>query len=119
MKMSQTNIAILVGLRLRSAREDAGITQGELADALGLSKSQISHFESGRNLLTLEHLKKLPKILNRPVNYFLGESANPSLSPDEDELILHYRQIPERLRSLFMETAQSYAAQKEDDQEDN
>lgn len=108
--MSQT-IAKLVGQRLRSAREDKGLTQEDLADALGISKSQISHFERGANLLTIEHLKKLPRILGRPVNYFLGESSSSRLTPDEDELVSLYRQVPDDLKALCMETAKLYVVE--------
>lgn len=41
--------------RLRKAREQAGMTQRELADAIGVAKSTISNYEAG----TITHQRKI------------------------------------------------------------
>lgn len=42
--------------RLRSLRELHGYTQATVADALKLSRPQYTALETGRSMLTLEHL---------------------------------------------------------------
>jgi len=44
---------------LREARQHAGLTQGELADACGTSQATISAYESGRKQPSVETLDRL------------------------------------------------------------
>ena len=37
---------VIIGIRIKQAREEKGLTQGELADALGLNKSTIQRYEA-------------------------------------------------------------------------
>jgi putative transcriptional regulator len=55
--------ARVVGDELRRARKDAGLTQGQLADRLGLSPPYISNVESGRVNLTLGQLARFADAL--------------------------------------------------------
>jgi transcriptional regulator with XRE-family HTH domain len=42
-----------LGLEIRKARDREGITQGELADRSGVSRSSIANIEGGRNSVSL------------------------------------------------------------------
>lgn len=79
--------------RMKSAREALGLTQDEVAYSLGLKRKSYNHIETGRNSLRIEHLVKLPEILGRSVNYFLGVGTK-ELSNDEVELVELYRSLP-------------------------
>lgn len=92
----QNDLKSLVGKRLRSARESQGMTQIEVAEKLGINKKSYSHIETGRNSLLVEHLVKLPEILNHPVNYFLGAGVD-DLTEDELELVELYRMLPNEM----------------------
>ncbi len=65
-------LAKTIGKRLRAAREESGLNQRDVADKLGLTRAQYTHFETGRTLISLEYLLKLPFILDKPMTYFLG-----------------------------------------------
>lgn len=70
------------------------MTQAELADHLGVTRALITSLENGRSALTIHHLEELPKILHRPISYFLGLESDCNLSSDEEELLALYRSLP-------------------------
>jgi transcriptional regulator with XRE-family HTH domain len=51
---------------LRSRREQLGLSQGDVAQSLGVSKSFLSHVESGNRQLTDEQISVLAKVLRLP-----------------------------------------------------
>ena len=57
--------------RLREAREQAGLTQKEVADKLGKPQSFISKIESVERRLDVVELKKFMSIYKKPANYFI------------------------------------------------
>ena len=69
------DIAKKIGRKLREARKASGHTQKEVADLLGLSYVAYGVFERGRTLISLEYLLQLPRILGKPVTYFLPDSV--------------------------------------------
>ena len=99
----------MIGAKLKAAREFAGLNQVDVADFLGLRQSSYSQIEAGRNSLRVEHLIKLSKLLDRPVNYFLGLSDQPSLSPDESELLHLYRALPPGLDQYALAALRAWA----------
>ena len=63
---------ILVGKRIRQARELAGLTQEKLAETIGVSRTAIVRWESGETDPTLEHLIAMTAILNVSADFLLG-----------------------------------------------
>lgn len=62
--------------RLRVARKEAGFTQQQLADVLGVHKRTIENYENER--VPWDHLNEYAALTNRPVEWFLyGEMALP------------------------------------------
>jgi 7-cyano-7-deazaguanine reductase len=51
-----------LGKRIQQARRVAGLTQPQVGRALGVSKQQVSHWETGRSDITREHLLHLAKL---------------------------------------------------------
>ncbi len=45
--------------KLKHAREDAGLRQGQIAEFLGVTQTYISKIESGERTLSVEQLEKL------------------------------------------------------------
>lgn len=50
---------------IAQARKDAGLTQGELADRVGVSQPALSQIESGNNDPTLSTVQKIAIEINR------------------------------------------------------
>jgi transcriptional regulator with XRE-family HTH domain len=63
------------GRRIRSKREKAGMTQGDLADAVGVKQPSISQWETGETLPKAEHAQKLQQIIGVPISLWQREHA--------------------------------------------
>jgi len=55
---------VALGKRIQQARRSAGLTQRLVGRALGVSKQQVSHWETGRSDITREHLLHLAKLFD-------------------------------------------------------
>src|SRR5262245_31751718 len=51
-----------LGKRIQQARRSANLTQPQVGRALGVSKQQVSHWETGRSDITREHLLRLARV---------------------------------------------------------
>ena len=83
------------GVRVRAARVAAGLTQLELARAMGYStRSTISRIESGDNQVPMDRLDALAAALRTTPAYLLGqdgaaaEPAAPQAAAPEDDPFL-------------------------------
>jgi len=85
--------------RLYSLREDADLSQKELAERLNLKSSAISKYEKGLSQPSIPTLIKIAEIFNVSVDYLLGLSSlkNPYstdvFTPKEAEIITKYRKL--------------------------
>ena len=61
---------------LRELRTDKKLTQPQLAEAIGVSKSMISMWETGINEPTASNIMKLSKFFDVTTDYLLGLSLN-------------------------------------------
>jgi transcriptional regulator with XRE-family HTH domain len=59
-----------IGDRIRRRRIEIGLTQEELAAALGCSYQQIQKYESGANRVSAGNLLRLARRLDVPLDYF-------------------------------------------------
>lgn len=68
--------------RLRNAREYVGLSQDEVADALGLSRPAVTNMESGQRKVEATELQKMSTLYGRTVDYFLDgtEAAESQLA---------------------------------------
>ncbi len=64
---------MLLGTRLKRAREEVNLSQGAFAKALGLSSEYISLLESGKRTPSFETLVKVAGFLNKNVSYFFED----------------------------------------------
>lgn len=60
--------------RIKTARQDRGLSQKELGDALKLSDKAVSSYEVGRAEPTLTTLKDISRVTMKPLAYFLDET---------------------------------------------
>lgn len=76
---------------LKSLRIKEGLTQGELADKTGLSRSAISMYEQGKRVPPADILELFADFYNVDMNYITGRSD------EEYYLDLQTRQIAQQL----------------------
>lgn len=60
--------------RIRDLREDADLTQQQVAAVLGTSQTMYARYERGANELPIHHLLKLCSLYNVSSDYILGLS---------------------------------------------
>lgn len=63
------NIDISVGMQLHNRRTELGLTQSQLADAIGIASQQVQKYEKGANSMNAARLCEFAKFLNVPVAY--------------------------------------------------
>ena len=62
----------LVGIRLRWARKEAGVTAAELGEVVGVSERHYRRYEAGSSTLYLEPLLLICQRLQMSPNFFAG-----------------------------------------------
>jgi len=65
-----------IGRRIQKAREEARLSQEDLASALGITQSALSNYELGKRRLYLANLERLAMVLDRPLSYFMEEEKS-------------------------------------------
>lgn len=97
--MPKQRAAIVVGIdrlvteRVIQARNTSRYNKRELADKLGLAESSYSPYENFKIPFTVAMLERLSRILNQPVEWFLGVSGE--LTEDEQQVLSMYRRAKE------------------------
>jgi transcriptional regulator with XRE-family HTH domain len=61
-----------LGIKLKQARLEKGLSQEEVANKLGLTWEMVSRYENGRSS-AVKHLDKLTKIYKKPITFFIGD----------------------------------------------
>lgn len=103
--------------RLKQARENAGLTQLELAKKLGVTKSAIGNYENGVSSPKDVVLLKIFDVLGVEPNFLFQDSFNPAtsendgLSETEHYLVDTFRSLDFRGQSAVLNTLEhEYAA---------
>jgi transcriptional regulator with XRE-family HTH domain len=65
----------IIGVLLRQARTEAGKSQKELAQALGVSPRRITQYEFGKRPIPVVELQHIAESLRLPLMYFLDEGV--------------------------------------------
>jgi len=61
-----------VAARLKSAREHAGLSQGQVAKLLAMSRPSVSEIEAGRRKVSSDEIKKFSDIYNVSIDWLLA-----------------------------------------------
>lgn len=86
---------VRIGKRVREARMDAKIKQGELADRLGISRPAISQWENGRSDPTHENLVQIAAITGKPLSWF-------HIKSDEEAMKLANSAVADAMLRLYL-----------------
>jgi transcriptional regulator with XRE-family HTH domain len=89
------DLKLILGSRIRSARDRLKLSQKDLAEAIGLDSHQIvSQIEKGERDIKAWELAKLAGVLKVEISSLLDQSE-----PGKEPVIL-WRQIPEKDREV-------------------
>lgn len=99
-------MGLTMGTKIKNLREKAGMTQTELADRLGLSKSVISAYEKGIRNPSFKILPLLAQTFNVTELYFFekGEWQNQPITIDISDLNTDQQRIVISLVNEFKES---------------
>ncbi|NRG16903.1 helix-turn-helix transcriptional regulator [Rhizobiales bacterium] len=81
-----------IGVRLKEARKLAGLSQGQVANMLGLHRPSVSEIESGNRRVSAEELHRLCDIYDVSLDWVVGKASG-SISPDDPRLELAAREL--------------------------
>ncbi len=65
-----------IGARIKKARLDSGMTQGQLAEAVGISVSFLSNIEVGRQAMNVRTLLAISNALNVSADWLLNTETD-------------------------------------------
>lgn len=88
--------------RIKARRKEIGLSADDVADALGVSRATVYRYECADiEKLPTTIIEPLAKVLRCSPVYLMGWDDNPlSLSDEETEIILAYRQADEVTRKM-------------------
>jgi transcriptional regulator with XRE-family HTH domain len=102
-----------VGARIRSAREARGWTQGQLAEAVGVSRSAVAQWETERAGQVRANIARVARALDVSIEYLLiGAGPLTSVEAttgDELALLRLYRACEPEDRAMLLRTARRLA----------
>lgn len=104
---------------VKQARDLAGMSQKELADALGIAQQSVYYYESGSRDIKASMLLKIAEVTGVTVSYLLGTTTDPhgeapasqDSDPDFDRLARNYRAMPPEGRAALLATSDALAKQ--------
>jgi transcriptional regulator with XRE-family HTH domain len=70
-----TEVDTAIGTKVRLRRAELGITQTQLANAIGVTFQQVQKYERGTDRIGASRLAAVAAALDVPVSYFFDESA--------------------------------------------
>jgi transcriptional regulator with XRE-family HTH domain len=102
-----------IGIRIREAREDLGWTQDQLASAVGVSRSAVAQWETGRAGQVTTNLTRVAAALGVGVEHLMygrDKFAPGQASGGEEMALLRlFRECTPEDRQLILRTARRLA----------
>lgn len=95
---------------LRSLRNEQGVSQKELADALGTSQQSITQYENQKVEPDIYMLSRMADYFNTSIDYLVGRTeirgrtecaAVAEISREESEMICRYRKLNEEQKACI------------------
>jgi transcriptional regulator with XRE-family HTH domain len=78
MTQEEKDFFVALGGRIAALRKEAGLTQAQLGEALGISQQHMASFEAGRRRVPVSALSLLGRALGVTVEDLLGDTAAPA-----------------------------------------
>ena len=104
---------VQIGARIRDARQDKGWTQERLAESVGVSRSAVAQWETGRAGQLTGHLSRIAEVLDVGIEHLthgrIRRAPSHIGSGDELAVLRIYRELPPDDRQLLLRTARRLA----------
>lgn len=101
-----------IGARVAQLRKERGVTQVELAEALGVTQPVVSSYESGGIPLRADQLLTLARLLRVSADVLLGLKAEAPLSSAADTRLARRlrdaQRLPRRDRDALLRTLEAF-----------
>lgn len=99
-----------LSVKLRELRHAFCMTQDEVAEVLGMSRTSFSKYENGASLPPLNVMRKLSKVYNVPIEYLIHDSESVTVlndgknreEPDVNNLAASFAQLTPEERLIIM-----------------
>ncbi|MBQ7906351.1 MAG: helix-turn-helix transcriptional regulator [Clostridia bacterium] len=66
----------MVLMRIKDLREDADLTQRQIAEYLHIKQNTYSQYETGQRQIPIEVLVRLARLYGTSIDYLVGETNN-------------------------------------------
>ena len=91
---------------LKSIRETFGLSQAELGRQIGVGKSSISMYETGKREPDLNTIEAIADYFGIGLAMLMGDTDNSGLAQDEGELLAAYRALSDLGKRYIRQTMQ-------------
>jgi transcriptional regulator with XRE-family HTH domain len=99
--------------RLRAARENAGLSQGQVAKLMKMHRPSVSEMEAGNRRVSVDELARLAELYDVKTAWILGESSERAI--DNPRLQLAARELSKLNPDALDRLMTLIAAMREDD----
>ena len=86
------------GEKLKEARKEAGLSQGQFAEKMSVSRSAIAKWESDRGMPDVNNLKVMAQLLDVSVDYLLDEDEKLSFNETKEAIDLNAFEVKGKCR---------------------
>lgn len=95
---------------IKRFREEMGLTQGDLADKLGVARSTVTQWENGWSSPRMGMVQKLAGVFRVTTSDIVADNEAPTESdPDFDRLARNYRALGPEGRAALVATSDALA----------
>lgn len=99
----------MIGDRIKQLREERSLSQYGLSEALGMSRSAVSLWESNDRLPSVEQLRNLCETLRVSADFILElPNRTPGLKPEEETLLRFYRELNDKGKQMVLDNTTAY-----------
>ena len=97
-----------MGTNIKNCREKIGMTQEQLAERIGKTRSAVSQYESGKIVPRMGVVEDLANALMVNKNEIIGtEPVYNGLTGEESELVSLFRKLNGKQRAALLDTARA------------
>ena len=101
-----------IGENIRKYREESGMSQQQLADRIGKTRSAVSQYESGRTIPRMGVIQAIADTFNVNKSDIIGEHityAVVTIRNEETELVKLFRAMDQDAKDALLATARALA----------